>query len=173
MKIVGTVLALAIAFVSTSCSVLKSETITEPTMTTDESKKLVRDLLESNAGCRLPCWWGITPGKTTWNEAQQILEKTSLHIGGSETGEVFYVGVQAYLPYPHTFAKYMEHNYGVKNGIVDYIRVYNFDLAPNYSLPNLLEAYGQPDEVWVRTYPKEEMGIQHFIIDVFYQDLVI
>src|SRR5688572_13990138 len=111
MKIVGTVLALAIAFVSTSCSVLKSETITEPTMTTDEAKRLVRDLLENNAGCKLPCWWGITPGKTTWSEARQILEKASRHIGvaGQESDEIFSVSVQALLPYPYTFATYMEH----------------------------------------------------------------
>ena len=173
MKIVVTVLVLLITFMSTSCSVLRSETITEPTLTADESKQLVRDLLENNAGCRLPCWWGITPGKTTWIEARQILEKTSLYIGGQEIGEVFYVDVQAYLPYPHNFAKYMEHSYGVKNGIVDYIDVYNFDLAPNFSLPNLLESYGQPDEVWIRTLPKAERGIQHFIIDVFYGELGI
>lgn len=141
----------------------------------DETKKIVRDLLENNAGCQLPCWWGITPGKTTWSEARQILEQVSLSIGvaGQESDEIFSVSVHALLPYPYTFATYMEHFYSVKNGIVDYISVYNFDLAPNYSLPNLLEAYGQPNEVWVRTLPKAERGIQHFIIDVFYRELGI
>jgi hypothetical protein len=67
----------------------------------------------------------------------------------------------------------MEHLYSVKNGVVDYIRVYNFDLAPNYYLANFLETYGQPSEVWMRTRAKEEKGIQHFIVDVFYQELGI
>ena len=145
----------------------------EATLTTDESKRLVRDLLENNAGCRLPCWWGITPGKTTWVEARQLLEKVSLFISKSEWTGSFYVDVQVQLPYPYTFAKYMEHSYHVENGIVDYIDVYNFDLAPYYSLPNLLKSYGQPDEVWIRTVPKAERGIQHFIIDVFYEELGI
>ena len=64
----------------------------------------------------------------------------------------------------------MEHDYGVKNGVIDYIRVYNFDLAPDYNLTNFLETYGQPDEVWMRTFAKEEMGIQNFTVELFYQD---
>ena len=173
MKIVVTVLALVIMYMSTSCSVLKSETITESTLTTDESKKLVRDLLENNAGCRLPCWWGITPGKTRWGEARPILEKVSLFISESESVETFSTDLQVQLPYPYTFAKYMEHSYHVENGIVDYIDVYNFDLAPSYPLPNLLKSYGQPSEIWIRTFSKEEREIQPFLVDVFYQELGI
>ena len=173
MKSVLAVLALLMIITSISCSVLKSQMLPEPTLTTDQSKRLVRDLLENNAGCRLPCWWGITPGKTTWVQAQQLLEKVSLFISKSEFTGSFYVSVQAQLPYPYTFAKYMEHSYHVENGIVDYIDVYNFDLAPNYFLSNLLKSYGQPDEVWIRTFPKAERGIQHFIIDVFYKELGI
>lgn len=175
MKTLRMLIALLIMFLSTSCFVSKNETITEPTLTIDESKKIVRDLLKNNAGCQLPCWWGITPGKTAWSEARQILETVSRHIGvaGQASDEIFSVSVQALLPYPYNFATYMEHLYSVKNGIVDYIRIYNFDLAPNYFLPNFLEAYGQPDEIWIRTFPKEEMGIQHFIIDVFYQGILI
>jgi hypothetical protein len=174
MKRVMAVLVLLIMVMSTSCSVLKSRMIPEPTLTTDESKRLVRDLLENNAGCRLPCWWGIKPGETTWVEARQLLEKVSLFISKSELKGSFYVDLQVQLPYPHTLQKYMEHSYYVENGIVEYIDVFNYDLAPNYSLPNFLKSYGQPYEVWIRTYPKADWGIiQHFIIDVFYEELGI
>ena len=43
------------------------------TLPPDESKALVLELLKTNGGCRLPCWWGITPGKTSWNEAKAYL----------------------------------------------------------------------------------------------------
>ena len=138
--------------------------------TYDEGQKLVKELLENNGECKLPCWWGITPGKTAWAEARQILEKVSLSIGGQESGEVFSVSVHALLPYPHDFAKYMEHSYYIENGIVDYISVYNFDLAPNYYLSNFLATYGQPTEIWMRTYSKYEMGLHPFLVDLFYQD---
>src|SRR5687768_14319876 len=173
MKRIMAVLTFLIMVMSTSCSVLKSRMIPEPNLTTDDSKMLVRYLLENHAGCRLPCWWGITPGKTTWVEARQILEKVSLYVGGQQSSDDFYANVNAYLPYPYDFATYMEHLYGVKNGVVDYIRIYNFNLAPNYSLANLLQSYGQPSEVWIRTLPKAERGIQHFIVDVFYGELGI
>lgn len=141
--------------------------------TNNEGPKLVQKLLENNGDCKLPCWWGITPGKTTWVEARQILEKVSVFIGEEVASEDFYVNVSVYLPYPYDFASYMEHLYGVKDGVVDYIRAYNFDLAPNYYLHNLLESYGQPDEVMIRTFSKEERGIQHFIVDIFYGELGI
>jgi len=138
-----------------------------------EGQKLVQELLENNAGCKLPCWWGITPGKTTWMEARQILEKVSFFIGGPTSGDVFDASVQVLPPYPYSLDSYMGHLYGVKNGVVDYIRVYNIDLAPNYYLVNLLETYGEPNEVWIRTFSKEDMGIQLFMVDVFYQNLGI
>jgi hypothetical protein len=28
---------------------------------------IVEDLLKNNAGCRLPCWWGVVPGETQWS----------------------------------------------------------------------------------------------------------
>ena len=170
MKRFVAVLALLVIVMSTSCSVLRSETLREPTLTTDESKRLVRDLLENNAGCRLPCWWGIIPGKTTWVKAREILENVSLFIGGEASSKDFYASVSAYLPYPYDFAPYMEQLYGVKNGVVNYIRVYNFDLAPNYRLSNVLETYGQPTEIWMRTYSEDQIDIQPFLIDLFYQN---
>ncbi len=139
----------------------------------EEGQKLVQKLLEDNGGCKLPCWWGIIPGKTTWVDARQILEKVSLFVSGQESENDFYANVNAYLPYPHDFATYMEHLYGVNDGIVEYIRVYNFDLAPNYFLPNLLESYGQPDGIWIRTFSKAERGIQNYTVDVFYQEMGI
>lgn len=135
-----------------------------------DAQQLVKYLLDTNAGCKLPCWWGITPGETPWREARQILEKTSLYIGDQGAKDNFFANVEVYLPYPYNFAPYMEHVYSVKNGIVDYIRIYNFDLAPRYSLNKVLQRYGPPTEVWTRTFAKEDLGVQDFLIDLFYQE---
>jgi len=135
-----------------------------------EGQKLVRELLENNGGCKLPCWWGITPGKTTWTEARQILEKVSLFMSEPGSTETFYVDLHILPPYPYPFTRYMEHSYHIENGVVDYISVYNFDLAPNYYLSNFLETYGQPTEIWMRTYSKYEMGLHPFLVDLFYRD---
>jgi hypothetical protein len=52
-----------------------------PTLTDEEQSvqsAVVRNLMESNGNCDLPCWWGITPGKTSAMEARQFL--TSLGV---------------------------------------------------------------------------------------------
>jgi len=36
--------------------------------------------MKNNAGCTLPCWWGVIPGKTTWQEAEQFLTYLGLRI---------------------------------------------------------------------------------------------
>jgi len=133
------------------------------TLTPEETRKLVQELLENNGGCELPCWWGITPGKTTWAEARIFLEGFSVYVG--ETG-----GVQIPLPAPYSNATYMDHGYSIKNGIVDHIDIYNFNLAPNYYLPKFLETYGQPTEIWIQTFSQEEIGQQNFTFDLFYLD---
>lgn len=42
--------------------------------------------MKTNMGCELPCWWGITPGKTTWEEMVDTFVKHG--IGLSAEGEL-------------------------------------------------------------------------------------
>lgn len=145
-----------------------------PTLTADEAKISIQILLENNAECQLPCWWGITPGKTTWLEARHFLESVSMYIleeKSSKLKDVSIATVAIPLPSPYSNATYMAHKYFVKNGVVDSIEVYNFNLAYSYYIPKFLDTYGQPEEVWIRTFAKEEMGIQNYMVDLFYQNL--
>lgn len=134
-----------------------------PTLTENEAKRLVRELLEDNAGCRLPCWWGITPGKTTWAEARHFLESFAVYVG--ETGIV-----RVPLPSPYGDAAYMEQEYFINDGIVEYIHVYNYNLASNYYLPKFLETYGEPSEIWIQAFSQAEIGQWNFTFDLFYID---
>jgi hypothetical protein len=43
------------------------------TLPVKDAQATLLELLANNANCRLPCLWGITPGKTTYQEAQNIL----------------------------------------------------------------------------------------------------
>lgn len=141
----------------------QTESTPLPTLSSDGAREMVKELLENNAGCRLPCWWGIIPGKTRWTDARSFLESFALYVG--ETG-----GVRVPLPTSYSDANYLEHGYFIRNGIVEYIRVFNFNLAPNYYLPKFLETYGVPEEIYIRTFAQEEMGIQNFTVDLFYQN---
>lgn len=44
-----------------------------PTLSAEQANERLLDLLSNNGGCRLPCLWGIIPGTSTPQEAQNIL----------------------------------------------------------------------------------------------------
>jgi hypothetical protein len=63
----------------TSAPILTSTPIWTPLPTfseTDSVEKL-RVWIQGTFDCLLPCWGGITPGKTTWPEARQVIEQMS------------------------------------------------------------------------------------------------
>lgn len=48
-----------------------------PTLPAEDARKKLLDLLANNGDCQLPCLWGITPGKSTNQEAQSVLSSLS------------------------------------------------------------------------------------------------
>jgi hypothetical protein len=44
-----------------------------PTLTVEDARAKLLDLLATNGNCNLPCLWGITPGESTPQEARAIL----------------------------------------------------------------------------------------------------
>lgn len=70
-------------------------TLTEvlpPTMSYKEIIRKSEALLATNGGCRLPCFWGLTPGKTTVPELKQFLSEFSTGFASQEGNYVlFYI----------------------------------------------------------------------------------
>src|SRR5512133_1906896 len=57
-----------------------TDTPTQPPISTllpTEAAIQVQDLMKTNGGCHLPCWWRIEPGKTSWTNAYQTLAPIS------------------------------------------------------------------------------------------------
>jgi hypothetical protein len=48
-----------------------------PTLPVEGARLRLLELLANNGNCRLPCLWGITPGKSTYQEALAILSPLS------------------------------------------------------------------------------------------------
>jgi hypothetical protein len=44
-----------------------------PTLTVEEESEFLRELMATNGGCELPCWWGIMPGETKVETAREQL----------------------------------------------------------------------------------------------------
>ena len=44
-----------------------------PTLAEEEARLRILDLLKNNSNCKLPCVWGITPGKSSFSDSYKIL----------------------------------------------------------------------------------------------------
>lgn len=132
-------------------------TTVSPTLTAGEEQTLVLELFENNAGCRLPCWWGFTPGETTWSEAEAFfisLGETPAEYHRPE-GTMIY-NVQLEVPVEIHPQQVTVQHYFVRHSVIEMI--WAVGQSPNYTLPQLLHAYGTPAEVWLRTFSSVPEG---------------
>lgn len=70
--------------IATRTSVPLSTLTTVPTLPIEDARQKLLELLATNNGCSLPCLWGITPGKSNYQETRNILIPLS-SIGTAET----------------------------------------------------------------------------------------
>ena len=133
-----------------------------PTMTADEEYAFFLEMLQNNGGCRLPCWWGFTPGETSWQATRDFF--TSI---GKETGSVDHI--QNYTVFFNTPGHYESYqSYIGEDGILEIIGVsaspavgedwsFTYDHPQfaedwkTYMLPQMLEVYGPPSQVLLCT----------------------
>jgi hypothetical protein len=139
-----------------------------PTLTISQARIRVQDLFESNGGCKLPCWWGITPGLTKWQEAKRFYEDFALVVDPITTSEIQSAAVKVPTPYEVSYARTLTQNFILQNGVVNKIYLYNYDFAPNYNLVNILNGYGKPDAVLTSGYYEKQRSGYIFSVAVFY-----
>lgn len=129
-----------------------------PTYPPSEARQIVMDLYTNNP-CRLPCWWGIEPGRTEWPRAWQFLERFSINRQPWETlllesqrlpGFVYF---RAILDIHQTNEESYYHSLNdltflinVESSRIDYIDVNVGNLAA-YAIPEMFADYGKPEEI--------------------------
>ena len=153
-----------------------------PTPPNGEIREQVLWLFETNNGCLLPCWWGITPGQTEWSVAEAFLNRFDLYIQKSSWGLPSTLGLVYYVPLipllPEVFTKdYTEPWILVRDNLVERIKIDVSigasapDYFTQYALSSFLTTYGQPTEVWLATYPSSfEYNELPFRVVLFYQE---
>jgi hypothetical protein len=129
-----------------------------PTIEPNKGLQTLYEWLEGKDDCRLPCWAGMTPGKTYWEDAKQLLESTSgfLHL-------------RTYLDESCTFGKCNEITWSL-DPMID-PRGYVYSILPEntihaiiwetadprflsaFSLPKVLSNYGKPSILLFSTEP--------------------
>lgn len=147
-----------------------------PTMTADEEQALVLGLLRGNAGCQLPCWWGFTPGETSWETAQTYFLSLGKKIGQYHNGrstnyEVDFAISQHQVTIDQLYVvnedKIIDKICVVASSHPDHRQELVEDMQ-RYSLSHLLADYGQPSQVLLKTFSGVPEGLPPFHLLLYY-----
>lgn len=145
-----------------------------PTLSAGDSRRRLLNLLANNDGCRLPCLWGISPGESSFEEAQAILTPLSslshsVHLNSPGLGDIspryavegdleIYTRV-AFLTNPERNTVYRlafnaeAHKPLAEGGYEDVFDSKFFgEKVTAYSLPHILSEEGIPSSVMISTY---------------------
>ncbi len=144
-----------------------------PALPPEEAYDMLLELLQTNGGCELPCWWGISPGVSTHEEAETKLEPLLGIAAGFYPGKK---GSAISLDYPvgelllslslnykfpledriemlyisTEMLRYIEHEEEGSGFQFVYDSPAYHDLLAPYTLDRMLAAFGPPEEVLVR-----------------------
>ncbi len=139
-----------------------------PTLPLDQIVENVVELLKTNAGCQLPCIWGITPGVTSWAEAEQQLQQAGIKISSDRQGTSLVYNDTLLIPATTTATNiFTKVEFTEQDGVVSSIHldgegfsspeefkeIWN-RYAPERIIPNL----GQPTRVWIHAVASAAEG---------------
>lgn len=144
-----------------------------PTLSPVEGETLLRSLLQTDENCPLPCWWGIHPGVTTWQEIEPFLESFASEMYRSSNPRSSLVSYELNFYFPNREAPTTSHwaLYYIEEGTVSDIELNvsnSLNGSSTYSLRTVLGKYGAPEEVWIGTYDNTPSGVRPFRITLIY-----
>jgi hypothetical protein len=117
-----------------------------PLMSHEQVVEKINTLNRETRSCALPCWWGVIPGKTAWNDVIPIYAG----IVGFKLDDNQELKDLAYFRGKQT---YFYVTYSIHNRVVDTIIVQPFATHVAYNLHGIMEKYGPPDDIYIRTFP--------------------
>ncbi len=146
-------------------------------------RRCLAELLMTNGGCELPCWWGITPGATSLQDAREIFLALGKPVGTLKfsTGELEYEVAPLGQHLPDPFDYVVRQSFTVKEDVVSRIAV---SVEPpvwkarserlaeewkRYALDAVLVRFGPPDRVSVFSH-HPSCGDTYWL-DLVYGDL--
>jgi hypothetical protein len=133
------------------------------------------ELLSTNGGCELPCFWGIVPGKMIWETARQLLSHFVFWITDIPQQEIISHWVSLTIRTEDKNSINIELALLEKKGIVDSIGgVVSSDKFDTYiypySIKGILTTYSVPTRVWINLNPgEEEAPIIRYSLWLFYE----
>lgn len=134
-----------------------STALATPTRTISEREDYVRKMLNPTANCQPPCWWGLTPGLTSWQETQEFFRGLNAPIDWISQKRY---GVNTVINQFRSIKILLEENDSLLENILiigDQSSFASIEDFPSYwkgySPESVLNAYGPPTRVLLWTHP--------------------
>jgi hypothetical protein len=157
--------------IPTQAPTATSLSILTPTFDPDQRTERIERLLDDNAGCDLPCWWGIVPGETTWQEAENLLAPLAIHIQAAAYNPQTVIYTASFsTPADPIGNDYLIQNYVVKDALIERLWV-RATKSSYFSMGEVIGTYGPPGEVLVRTFRGQQEGVRPMYLVFMYPDL--
>ena len=140
-----------------------------PTIPPQQRGQVYTELINSNGGCKLPCWWGFELGKTSLDEVRQLYTTFDAFIteqNGINGRSALYI---TFVDPQIENGNQVRHLFRVQDKIIieaEIEVIYN----PSYQLKQFLQELGQPSEVWLRTIPNTYEGVLPVSLRLFFPD---
>lgn len=134
----------------------------------------MQEILTTNNQCPLPCFWGMTPGQTTWSEAERFFTHTDANIFPENSTENAGYEVAYELPDIPIFLRLGVYT---SQNIITRVNVslggFNrnpITVAPYYSLKRMFSEYGLPSHILIHLAAGGEImpDTTGYEIEVFY-----
>lgn len=151
-----------------------------PTLSMHEREAKLKELLETNGGCELPCWWGITPYQTSWPETVHYLIPIASDIREGESA-TYYENGQKHFTTGFDFIYEIEEmseagkvSFEIQDDLVIAIHVFPPGTQYKYQLSQILSLLEVPKQVYIGArsgFPGPQNPSAVFVLD--YSDIGI
>jgi hypothetical protein len=185
---------------TTTSTVPPSPAVTPiPSLSPDRAYARIQALLGNSPDCELPCWLGITPGQTTWQEANEQLAfwggianrlYIETHAGKWSTGSFTIpnsdntIFIEIRISYPiesinNIISVISAETRAYKDTNSEFGDVYGYskydDLLQQYSIARVLTKYGNPDIIYILGVLRDDVIVSpgfgdYFAIHLWYPD---
>ncbi|MGB8984152.1 MAG: hypothetical protein WCC12_19960 [Anaerolineales bacterium] len=149
----------------------------QPTLIGSNAIEAINHMIATNGGCKLPCWWGITPGETSWENALILLSRFSPTVTSSGPFDLTRDANTRHTLMAYSVSyKIPDSRIGrgasidVLDDVVSIVYVGSESTGEIFTIPHLLSEYGEPANIFIKTYSDTPTGILPFYIVLFYPD---
>lgn len=144
-----------------------------PTLSVEQQRKRFQELYQPGSDCQLPCWWGIHPGTTTWDDASRVLSPIGSISEYQDRRDVanYYFWLFPGGPLAPN-GQELSVGIAVQNGIVQGLAFnsYWLEQPARTALSEFLRLFGEPDEIWLQLMPVSVDNVPKYRLQLFYRN---